>query len=171
MKIEWMGRYRDLLKALVLHSNMTSRISGMPADIAEGISLSPYEWQVFECILEHEDENVNMIYMSNELALPQSTFSKITKKLCKCGIVQRYQVPGNRKNIILRGTDLGRKIYLEHVEQVLKKVFEPFFAELENLPDEAIQTFTSALYAFNKTNHNSDTELIPVIQDNYQSLE
>lgn len=167
MKIEWMGRYRELLKALVLHSNMSARISSIPADIGEGFSLTPYEWQVLECILEHEDENVNMIYMSNGLGVSQSTFSKITKKLCKCGLVQRYQALGNRKNIILKGTEQGRRLYLEHTSQVLEKVFEPLFEGLNSLSDQAIKTFVEALNRFNRMGDGVKTELLPMSQDNH----
>ena len=162
MKIEWMGRYRELLRALVLHANRAARVSSLPGEIGEGISLTPYEWQVFECILEHEDENVNMICMSNGLGVPQSTFSKITKKLCKHGLVQRYQAVDNKKNIILKGTDLGRRLYLSHTSQVLEKVFRPLFAGLDSLPDEALETVVAALNRFNQGKLRSEAELTPV---------
>ena len=162
MKIEWMGRYRELLKALVLHCNVSARVSSISSDVGNGISLTPYEWQGFECILEHEDENVNMIYMSSGLGVPQSTFSKISKKLCKYGLVERYQAFGNRKNIILKGSEMGRGLYLAHTGQVLEKVFAPLFSGLDSLSDEALKTVTEALNRFNRTENIPEKELMPV---------
>ena len=164
MKIEWMGRYREFMKALVLHSNMTARVSSLSVEIGSGISLTPYEWQVFECILEHEDENVNMISMSNGLGVPQSTFSKIVQKLCRYGVVERYQTSSNRKNIILKGTEKGRSFYLNHSEQVLKDIFQPLFSGLDSLSDEAVQTVAEALCRFNQRHRDSMGELHPVAE-------
>jgi len=164
LKFQWMGRYRELLRALVLHSNNTARLSSIIMDVG-GVAMTPYEWQVFECILEHEDENVNMISMSNSLGVPQSTFSKVTKKLCKHGLVERYQALGNRKNIILKGSEMGRELYLAHVGQVMEGVFRPLFDALDDLPDEAIETFVTALNRFNRRNDSLEPRLTPVPQD------
>lgn len=164
MKFQWMGRYRELLRALVLHSNNTARLSSIIMDVG-GIAMTPYEWQVFECILEHEDENVNMISMSNSLGVPQSTFSKVTKKLCKHGLVERYQALGNRKNIILKGSERGRELYLAHASRVMEGVFRPLFDALDGLPDETLETFVAALNRFNRRNDSLEPRLTPLAPD------
>ena len=60
MNTEWMGRYRPLLAALVRHSNITQRSSGTRTMLTDEISLNAQEWQVFEYIIEHMEDDAYM---------------------------------------------------------------------------------------------------------------
>ena len=111
MNTEWMGRYRPLVAELVRHTNIVQRALGIKSEIGEGISLSVQEWQVFEYIIEHADDDAHMNLISDRLGIPQSSFSKMIKTLCGCGLVDKYQMINNKKNIILRPSERGREIY------------------------------------------------------------
>ena len=52
-------------------------------------------------------------------------------------LVERYQEPGNDKEILLRLTPKGKKAYLGH-EEYHKNAFERLGREMENLTDEQI---------------------------------
>ena len=82
MGTEWMGRYRPLVAALVKHTNVVQRAAGRTVRLSDELSLTTQEWQVFEYILEHQDDDSCMYYISELLGIAQSTFSKITKYLC-----------------------------------------------------------------------------------------
>ena len=81
METGWMGRYRPLVAELVRHSNITQRLSATRFSVADDICLNSQEWQVFEYILEHSDDDayMNMNMISERLGIAQSTFSKIVK--------------------------------------------------------------------------------------------
>ena len=96
MGTEWMGRYRPLVAALVRHSNINQRVSAVYVPVAGDICLRSQEWQVFEYILEHMDDDHHMNMISERLGIPQSTFSKIIKILCGYGLVDKYQTTDNR---------------------------------------------------------------------------
>lgn len=149
MGTEWMGRYRPLVAALVRHANINQRISAIRVPVAGGISLSSHEWQVFEYILEHMDDDSHMNLISERLGIPQSTFSKIVKSLCGYGLVDKYQTSDNRKNILLRPSEMGLKVYRDHSADMERIIFEPFFAALDGMSDGDIRSFTEAVELLN----------------------
>lgn len=130
---EWMGRYRPLVAALVHHVNCVSK-QGPPQFIYEDIYLTPNEWQVLEYIVEHREDDQHMINMSEALAIPQSSFSKLIEKLCKDGLIERYRLAGNKKNIILKPTPLAVTAYEFHTAELYKKMFQPFLTSWNALP-------------------------------------
>lgn len=150
MGTEWMGRYRPLVAALVKHTNVVQRAAGRTVRLSEEVSLSTQEWQVFEYILEHQDDSC-MNHISERLGIAQSTFSKITKYLCEQGLVDKYQTETNRKNIILRPSADGVDLYRQQTATVGREMFGAFFEDLDGLSDEQLETFTAALERLNAT--------------------
>ena len=149
MNTKWMGRYRPLVAALVRHSNLVQRGINTKFEIESGISLSSQEWQVFEYIIEHLNDDAHMNMISDRLGIPQSSFSKMVKLLCGYGLVEKYQMTNNRKNIILRPSELGLSIYEKHATSLSESTFADFFIHLESIGDEEIGQLTNALETFN----------------------
>ncbi|MBR3584466.1 MAG: MarR family transcriptional regulator [Oscillospiraceae bacterium] len=148
MELNWMGRYRPLVAALVLHTNILTRGWNNRMDCGDGVFLTPPEWQVLECIVEHEEGYLNMIEIARQIGIPQSSFSRIVKTLRDDGLIVKYQVAGNRKNVILRPSESGRSVYRRMVSNPSRSYFQVFFKELESLSDEDIYIFTKALNKF-----------------------
>ena len=147
--IEWMGRYRPVVAALVQHVNAVSK-DGSVHHIFEDVYLRPNEWQVLEYIVEHREDDEHMANMIQSLAIPQSSFSRIQKKLCNMGLLERYQTPENKKNIILKPTDLALEAYDYHSHELYSKLFKPFFDELEGFSDEELSRFAHAIETLSK---------------------
>lgn len=146
-----MGRYRALVAALVQHTNIVGKNMTKRSDLGEGVALTPQEWQIFEHILEYHNETFSMITLSKRLGIPQSSFSRMVKRLCSCGLVDKYQAVNNRKNIILKPTDFGQKIYREHSGRLLELMFRPFFEALDPVSEEDLDTVTEAIKLLNAT--------------------
>ena len=145
MDFDWMGRYRPLVAALVLHANIVSKGISMRSDIGDGIMLTPQEWQTLEFIVEHSDSYFSMIEISRQLGIPQSSFSRIVSLLRDIKLIAKFQVAGTRKNIVLRPTEYGAGLYRSRVENSSGSRFMKFFSELDPLSDEDIKIFTKAL--------------------------
>ena len=151
MGTEWMGRYRPLVAALVKHTNVVQRASGRTVRLSDELRLTVQEWQVFEYVLEHQDDDACMNHISERLGIPQSTFSKIIKCLCEQGLVDKYQTETNRKNIILRPSESGADLYRQQTSTAGLEMFGSFFRELEGVGDEQLAVFTAALERLNAT--------------------
>lgn len=149
MNTEWMGRYRPLVAALVRHANIVQRGTSAKTVIVEGISLSVQEWQVFEYIIEHLNDDAHMNLISNRLGIAQSSFSKIVKELCAYGLVEKYQMTNNKKNIILRPSELGFAVYDEHATYLNEHLFADFFRQFEPFSDEEILRISRAIETLN----------------------
>ena len=118
MEVDWMGRYRELVAAIVLHGNVATRTQSDVIDRGEGTFLTHQQWQILEYIVENRDKVFSMNDISYWLNIPQSTFSKTVKLLCNSDLVEKYQAVNNRKNIILRPTEKGLQLYRSHSAEI-----------------------------------------------------
>jgi len=139
MKLEWMGRNREFIRLLMKYMNIFSHYDKKISS-SSNISLNAQQWQTLECIIEFEDENRNMFFMANQIGVPKSTFSKNVKLLVDSGLVDRYRQSNNRKDIILKPSEKGRKYYKTHSEILLKKGWKIPFSVLDKLSDENMST-------------------------------
>ena len=146
-----MGRYRPLLAELVRHTNLVQRYMSAQFEVDDGIFLNLQEWQVLEYIIEHLHDDAHMYLMSDRLGIPQSSFSKTVKVLCNYGLVEKYQMTNNRKNIILRPSDFGLAIYEKHSSSLIESTFSDFFRQLESFSDEDINRFMQAVEILNNS--------------------
>ena len=149
MELTWFGRYRDIVTALVYHTNCVNRSANIRENYGSGVMLTAQEWQTLETIIEHDNENLIMSDISKLLGIPLSTLSKLTKQLLSQGLVERYRIDGNRKNIILRPSKKGYLLYQEHCEAVTTPLFQRFFNKLEPLSDEQLKIISDAIIALN----------------------
>ncbi len=149
MDLHWMGRYRKLVMALVQHSNITMRTVRIKDKITDDIWLSATEWQVFEYIIEHSEDDIYLNRMSDILALPQSSFSKTVSLLCSYGLVEKYQTETNKKNILVRPTEKGIELYNNKNSRLDAEVFDDFFRSLDDIDDETLNKFADAMLDFN----------------------
>ena len=150
MSSEWMGRYRPLVAALVRHGNIA--INGLKhrGEPLPGVKLSATEWQVMETVIEHQLEVTNMNRLAERIGLPQSTFSKVVSYLCGQGLVEKYQTATNRKNVILKPTELALQVYEAHSKVLEEQMFRGFFRDLDGLDDDALDTVIRALEGLNQ---------------------
>lgn len=144
-----MGRFRPLVAAIVAHTNAIGRQRGVMMHIGKGIYLNALEWQILEYIVEHKDETFSMVNMSDSLQIAQSSFSKLVKVLSEQGLVAKYHTEGNRKNVILRPTELALELYPQYAKVLYEKGFERFFAKLADLDDATLAIFAEAINALN----------------------
>ncbi len=167
--LEWQGRNRELVAALVRHSNMAIRVNSIAMPFYKDVSLRTNEIQVLEYIVEHKDDDMHMLHMAEKLYIPNSSFSRIIKKLCDLGYVDKYQHTYNRKNIILKPSELGLEAYNSYISNVKKDLFEQFFEDLKCISDNDIEVFVNALDSLTgrmkidaEKNQNQANELIKI---------
>ena len=145
MDTSWMGRYRALIETLVRHRNAYARVMNNTTEVYGELSVSMLEWEVLEYIIEHEKDDASMARISEKLAISPSSFSKLSRGLCEKGLVAKYQMVGNRKNIILKPTEEGLHFYRQRVQILSQTIFKGFFEELEGFSDEDLGHIIAAL--------------------------
>ena len=109
------------------------------------LSFSFAQIQVLEYLLENEELNQNMSTIACRLGVSLSTFSKMVSKLTDKGLLEKFYLEGNRKNIVVRVSQRGRELYGEYSQRVLEEHFSHMFDALNTIPEEYIASFVQAL--------------------------
>jgi len=113
--------------------NKMSRSENLPRDFGTGNLLFPSEIHTL-CVIGTMP-GIKITDLSVRLGVTKGAVSKIAKKMGKNGLIEKYQEPGNNKEILLRLTQMGKKAYLGH-EKYHKKAFGRIITEMEKLPRE-----------------------------------
>ena len=160
---EWMGRYRLLVHELNRHANQNIRFLSDKRAKGKG---NFQEWQVLEYIVEHSEEMNNMHAPADALCISKASLTKYVQTLCTLGYVKKYKSTDNKKNIILRATEEGVCFYKQIVEQIMFPHFEPFFSELNDIPDVYLEKIANALRHHNqRRTYKPDIKLNPIDDD------
>lgn len=164
MKLEWMGQYRDFVEALVRFGNVCSQSTSTPGSIKTSVYISGTELQVLEYILENEETNLTMSEVADRLYIPHSTFSKVVRQLVEKGILERYRIEGNYKNIVIRASEKGREAYIEYANNAASGKWGAMFKRLDTLTVEQVKNLTDMFNEFsgsaytNINNNDKDVE-------------
>lgn len=144
LKLEWMGRYRELVRSLIYYSNASNR-GGHKLNPIDGIALTKHEYQILEYLCEFSLENKIMTDISHDLGILPSIVTKATKNLLSYGLIERYRIVGNKKSIVLKPTRAGENLYIAYYTRDIQHLFDPFFKALENTSDEQLAEFKHAI--------------------------
>lgn len=145
LHLDWMGEYRDVVGSLIHYCNVYASAYKKESLCVCGVEFSFSQIQVLEYLLENEELNQNMSCIATRLGITFSTFSKVVNKLESKGLLEKYYLEGNKKNIVVRVSELGRKVYSAYSEEVLRTHFAAMFDILKDVPKESLPIIAKAL--------------------------
>lgn len=96
-------------------------------------TLTVTELHVIQSIGEQKQMNVTTI--ARNIGVTKSAISKITSKLMKKGLVERYQLQDNQKEVYFRLTSKGEKVFAVH---------EQFHSRLERRTRQFLDRYKEA---------------------------
>lgn len=145
MKLTWMRQYRYFVEKLIKYGNSYAQSCKTEKDYGTGVIFSPAQLQVMEYILENEDTNQNMAQIAARLGITPSAFSKNVKKMTERGLLEKYHTSENKKNVIIRVSDLGRDVYKSYISFAYERAYKEIFEILDTIPSEYIEKFSEIL--------------------------
>lgn len=151
LELKWMSKHRSLVEQLIKYGNTYANTYRLQRDYGIGVNLSASQIQTLEYILENEERGEKMTQMAKRLGVTTSTFSKNTKKLMEKELLEKYQYTDNKKDIYIKVTDKGRKIYLEYSKYINENCFSEIFKIADTLSNEEIKKFEKILGIFSET--------------------
>ena len=146
IKLEWMGAHRDEVEALIHYCNIYAAAYKLEQMEFEGVRYSFAQIQVLEYLLENEERNENMSAIAARLGITRSNFTKIVNRLVSKGLLEKEPMPGSRKELKIRVNALGRRLYEDYSQDILRWHFSPMFQSLDQIPPEYRPYICSALY-------------------------
>lgn len=146
MKLEWLGRYREMVQYLICYANRYSAIKTKEV-LGDEIPYSFEQIQVIEYLLENEELQLNMRGVADRLGVKPSAFTKLVNRLEKKGLLEKYHTADNHKNIVVLVSDNGKRLYSDYCNKVAESVFHGMFLAGEDISDEELDKFTMMMKA------------------------
>ena len=147
MKLAWMGDYREVVEALIHYCNIYAAAYKVEKMAFRGVDYSYAQIQVLEYLLENEERNENMSQIAARLGITRSNFTKIVSRLAAKGLVEKNYMPGSRKELRLTVNALGRELYEDYSQEILRWHFAPMFRELDRIDHSELPAIRDALYS------------------------
>jgi len=164
MKLEWLGEYRDIIEKLIRFSNGYSSVLHKKQYLGTDIAISFAQIQVVEYILENENYMQNMSTIAYRLGISYSTFSKLANALVEMGLLEKFNISGNRKDIIIQATAYGKEQYLKYAAFMEEFWFKRIAEAGSAIPKEYLKDVANMLDATSTTPHRKPAQrkLVPV---------
>lgn len=145
MQLTWLGEHRELIEKLIKFGNAYAGVYQKEQNFGTTESFSSAQIQTMEYILENEEKNQSMAEIASRLGISPSSFSKHVNKMIGKGLLEKYHTSDNRKNVIIRVSDKGRRVYGAYCDYVSKSVLNELYEILEGIPGEYEKMFSKAL--------------------------
>lgn len=145
MELEWLGKYRDFVEKLIKFGNSYAQNYKTEHHYNTPVEFSAAQIQTMEYIWANEDKNQNMAEIAARLGMLPGAFSKNVQKMVNKGLLEKFHASNNRKDIIIRVSEQGRRVYEAYTEYAYRSLFERIFGILDQVPEEYIQKFTEVL--------------------------
>lgn len=140
-----MKEQQILLKEIALmleRQDMLSRLT-------ENVCLDAYGYSETHCIdYIGKLERPNVTKIAEQMQMTRGAISKMTKKLLTKGLIEKYTLEKNRKEVYFRLTESGMELFKEHEKR--HKLWEERDTQfLERYSAEEIEILTKFMKEFN----------------------
>jgi len=146
MQLEWMQQYRSLVEKFIRYANTYVVAHNRQESFGTSIKFSAIQIQTLEYIMENED--MKMSDIARKLGITRSAFSKHVKSLQEKGLLEKYRLEGNNKDIYVFATEFGLETYKLYVDYVYDIWFKEMFEMADSLPPESIAVFEDMIEGF-----------------------
>ena len=114
--------------------------------LTENVCLEEYSYSETHCIGRTELPNVTKI--AENMQMTRGAISKMTKKLLAKGLIDKYTLESNKKEVYFRLTESGMELYKEHEKR--HKLWEERDSKfLARYSKEEIECITKFMKEFN----------------------
>ncbi len=125
------GQGREIFEHWARIMNKMNRSEKIPRDFGTGDLLFPSEIHTL-CVIGAEP-GTNITALAQRLGVTKGAISKMATKMREKGLIEKYQEPGNDKEILLRLTKTGRIACIGH-EEHHNAVFGRIIQVMEDVP-------------------------------------
>lgn len=121
----------------------------MLTKLTESVCLEEYSYSETHCIdYIGKTELPNVTKIADNMQMTRGAISKMTKKLLAKGLIEKYTLESNKKEIYFRLTESGLELYKEHEKR--HKLWEQRDSRfLERYSPEEMEIITKFMKEFN----------------------
>ena len=125
----------EIIELFVRLANKHNSLMKIPLDFGIGSHLYHSEMHMIDQIGDHPEMNITEL--AGLIGVTKGAISQTVKKLESKGVVTRYKRGENEKEVFLKFTDIGKKIYNKHKE-IDKEAIIPLYEELKKYSDDKV---------------------------------
>jgi len=117
--------------------------------LTESVCLEEYSYSETHCIDYIGKSNLpNVTKIADNMQMTRGAISKMTKKLLAKGLIEKYALESNKKEVYFKLTESGMELFKEHEKR--HKLWEQRDSKfLERYSAEEIETITKFMGEFN----------------------
>ena len=149
MYTDWMGSHRELVRKFMKLMNVYAReYCNVKQLYGSQLELSPARIQTLEFILESND--LKMSEIAATIGISRTTFSNTVKTLERKGYLRKVFRNGNKKDIYLEVSELGKKLYYDYTTIIYNNWFKYMFEQIDTMSAQDVETLERILEGFAK---------------------
>lgn len=137
-----MNKQVEVIEKVIRLANKINQTNKTPKDFGSGHLLYFSEIHTIDAISNHE--NVNASELSKILGITNGAVNQVANKLIKKGLIVKYKLNDNNKEVYYKLTELGEKVNLNH-KRYDKNAYENLLQYLNDLNDDRVKTVDTFL--------------------------
>ncbi len=138
----------QILETLITVVQKTAFIDNQPVDLGDGSLLSAAEIHLIDMAGKHPHDTISAL--AGRMGVTKSAVSQMVQKLVVKGYLNRCREEGNRKNICLHLTPIGKKAFAWH-KSLHSCVDEQICSYIASIPFKERQNLLELLIRLNAT--------------------
>lgn len=132
----------QIIAAVLKMVNQLNRMEELPRTFGTDLPIHPSEIHTVAAI--GNNRGCNISELAETLGISKPSVSEIVRKIEEKGLVERFKLPTNRKEVKLRLTEKGTAAYNGH-KDFHREMYEDIRLHMEKIPHETLGVFKSAL--------------------------
>lgn len=167
----WQADYGDIIAEIIKYGNLYANINKKASDFGTNYQVSLSDIQILEKVYLNEKKQMKMNELAAELGMTQSAFSKNINKLVKMGLVKKYHLENNKKDVFLLVTEEGKETYELQLQFVYERIFSRVVTVLQKMEKNDIRGFIQVLEIMGefsklfKSEEKEEIKFIPIIEE------
>ncbi|MCK4515258.1 MAG: winged helix-turn-helix transcriptional regulator [Spirochaetaceae bacterium] len=134
--------YNQLIAAVLRLLNQMNQMEKTPKSFGTDVQIHPSEIHTIVAIEDHPECNISEL--AKELGIAKPSVSEIVQKMETRGLIEKYKLRKNKKEVRLRLTPRGRTAYKGHAEYHAE-MYSEIYSHMKKLPRKSLGEFKDAL--------------------------
>ncbi len=141
-------KHQELLEVIIRSYNEYAHLHSRQLSYGTNKTFSLSQIQVIETVLRGKENNMKAL--ATDLGITKGSLTKTIKKLESQGLVKRYKLPENKKEVYVEVTSQGEDLYGQYVGFIYQHLFQKVYSKFDEFSDDNLNKVKEAFMVANR---------------------